>query len=96
MDSGFAPTPAPPYYAVIFTSKQTDQDRGYEVTAKQMFELAEKQPGYLGAETVREGHALGITVSYWKDEASIRNWKRHADHLVAQHTGSRNGTSITN
>jgi heme-degrading monooxygenase HmoA len=89
MESGFALTPAPPYYAVIFTSKRTDKDRGYSVMAEQMFELAQKQPGYLGAESVRDGNALGITVSYWKDEASIRSWKSHVDHLVAQRRGKQ-------
>jgi len=33
-------TPAPPYYAVIFTSLRTDGDRGYGDTAKRMMELA--------------------------------------------------------
>jgi heme-degrading monooxygenase HmoA len=87
MDSGFAATPAPPYYAVIFTTKRTDHERGYHVMAEQMLELAKKQPGYLGAESVRDAGALGITVSYWKDEASIQSWKNHADHLVAQRLG---------
>jgi len=26
-------------------------------------------------------------VSYWPDEASIRAWKQHTDHLVAQRLG---------
>ncbi len=40
MAHGFASTPAPPYYAVIFTSKRTDSDRDYETMAQQMFRLA--------------------------------------------------------
>ena len=45
MHVGFAKTPQPPYYAVIFTSHQTKGDRGYEAMAKAMFALALKQPG---------------------------------------------------
>ncbi|MBT2130405.1 antibiotic biosynthesis monooxygenase family protein [Aliiroseovarius lamellibrachiae] len=30
---------------------------------------------------------MGITVSYWKDEASIAAWKAQAKHLVAQKMG---------
>jgi heme-degrading monooxygenase HmoA len=26
-------------------------------------------------------------VSYWRDEDSIRRWKRNADHLIAQQLG---------
>ena len=48
LKTGFAATPTPPYYAVIFTSKRTDHDRGYSIMADRMVELAQQQPGYLG------------------------------------------------
>lgn len=81
----FAPTPAPPYYAVIFTSLRTDGDNGYGAMAARMVELAAQQPGFLGAESAREG--LGITVSYWADLQSIAAWKQNAEHLEAQRLG---------
>lgn len=84
-DGTIAATPAPPYVAVIFTSLRTDGDHGYAETAAAMDELAARQPGYLGIEAAREG--LGITVSYWRDEASARAWKQVAEHLVAQRRG---------
>ncbi|MDM0056043.1 antibiotic biosynthesis monooxygenase family protein [Variovorax fucosicus] len=80
-----ANTPEPPYYAVIFSSLRTDGDNGYGAMAERMDALAAQQPGYLGVESAREG--LGITVSYWRDLASIRAWKANAEHLVAQQTG---------
>jgi heme-degrading monooxygenase HmoA len=81
-----ARTPEPPYYAVIFTSVRTPDDaEGYAAMAETMMDLAAKQPGYLGVDSARED--VGITVSYWRDLDSIREWKRHADHLVAQRTG---------
>jgi heme-degrading monooxygenase HmoA len=30
---------------------------------------------------------MGITVSYWKDEASINAWKQHLSHQAAQRLG---------
>lgn len=81
-----AKTPEPPYYAVIFTSIRTEADADYEETAVWMTQLAAQQPGFLGVESVREG-ALGITVSYWQDEASIQAWKAQAEHLAAQQAG---------
>ena len=83
----FAPTPAPPYYAVIFTSKRSDGDHGYGAMADEMDRLARAQPGCLGAESARGEDGLGITVSYWRDEASIAAWKGEARHLVAQRLG---------
>jgi heme-degrading monooxygenase HmoA len=87
MNSGFAETPEPPYYAVIFTSRRTDGDHGYEVMAQAMFALAREQPGCLGAESVRDADGLGITVSYFTDEPSIRAWQENARHLAAQRLG---------
>ena len=83
--TGFANTPAPPYYAVIFTSLRTEGDDGYGAMAQRMVELAAQQPGFLGVESVRDG--LGITVSYWADLASIAAWKADAEHLDAQRQG---------
>lgn len=56
-----ANTPAPPYYAVIFSSLRSDGDLGYGQAALRMLELAREQPGFLGVESARED-GLGITV----------------------------------
>ncbi|MCZ2809222.1 MAG: antibiotic biosynthesis monooxygenase [Candidatus Bathyarchaeota archaeon] len=83
--STIAATPKPPYYAVIFTSHRTDGDNGYGDMASRMVELAAQQPGYLGIESAREN--LGITVSYWSDLESIKNWKADLEHKRAQKYG---------
>ncbi|MGB0849146.1 MAG: antibiotic biosynthesis monooxygenase family protein [Thiolinea sp.] len=80
-----AETPKPPYYAVIFTSLRTDGDNGYAEMAVKMLELAAQQPGFLGVESARE--EVGITVSYWSDLESIRQWKMHPEHQNAQKLG---------
>lgn len=85
--SRFAPLPAPPYYAVIFTNQLADPAPGYEAMADQIFTLAQAQPGYLGAETTRDATGFGITVSYWADEDAILAWKHVSDHLIAQNMG---------
>ncbi len=82
----FAATPAPPYYAVIFTSLRADADHAaYDAMASAMDALAARQPGYLGIESAREG--IGITVSYWQSLEAIAAWKRNAEHQVAQRLG---------
>jgi heme-degrading monooxygenase HmoA len=86
---GFAQTPQPPYYAVVFTSQRSEGDQGYAAMADEMVALAASQPGYLGVESARGTDGLGITVSYWRDEASILNWKAEARHAVAQRTGQQ-------
>ncbi len=54
---------------------------------EKMFELALKQPGCFGAESTRDTEGVGITVSYWKDEQSISQWKANVQHLAAQRSG---------
>jgi heme-degrading monooxygenase HmoA len=55
--------------------------------ADEMFALASDQPGFLGVETARGADGVGITVSYWESLDAIREWRRHADHQVAQKLG---------
>jgi heme-degrading monooxygenase HmoA len=78
-----------PYYAVIFVSTRTEGDNGYGRMADRMVELAKGMPGFLGIDSVRDKTGLGITVSYWQDEASIAGWRTHAEHKAAQETGKR-------
>ena len=82
-----AKTPEPPYYAVIFTSTRTGVDNGYDEIADRMLALAKQQSGFLGVESAREN--VGITVSYWSDLQSIKNWKANTEHLEAQKNGRK-------
>jgi heme-degrading monooxygenase HmoA len=87
-NQGIVRTPAPPYYAVIFTSKRSASDEhGYGATAQRMVDLGSRYDGFLGIESVRGADGVGITVSYWRDEASILAWKRDTEHEKAQRGG---------
>src|ERR1051325_1873818 len=85
--TAFATTPEPPYYAVIFTSQRSETERGYDPMAQRMAELASKQPGFLGIESVRGADGFGITVSYWANEAAIVAWRSEVQHRAAQEAG---------
>ncbi|GGI56085.1 antibiotic biosynthesis monooxygenase family protein [Winogradskyella haliclonae] len=74
-----------PYYAVIFTSTQTEDIVGYSEMANQMETLAKTQKGYLGIESAR--NSVGITVSYWESLEAIKQWKQNSEHLFAQQRG---------
>jgi heme-degrading monooxygenase HmoA len=86
--TGIAKTPEPPYYAVIFTSKRSaGDDASYGAMAQRMVDLGGRYDGFLGIESVRGADGVGITVSYWRDEASILAWKRDTEHQKAQRGG---------
>lgn len=93
--SPFAPAPEPPYWAVIFASQRPPADAGSEESvddgygsmSERMVELARARDGFLGVESARDASGFGITVSYWRDEASIAGWKADLEHREAQRRG---------
>ncbi|MCT4629442.1 antibiotic biosynthesis monooxygenase [Winogradskyella sp.] len=80
-------TPEPPYYAVIFSSVNTENVEDYSNMAERMVELAREQNGFLGVESAR--NELGITVSYWKDLDAIKRWKENTEHTIARERGRK-------
>jgi heme-degrading monooxygenase HmoA len=85
--SPLAVTPEPPYFAVIFTSRQARDSAGYAEMAARMMQLAAQQPGFLGVDSARDADGVGITVSYWQSETAIADWRRNAEHQFAQRRG---------
>ncbi len=74
--------------AVIFAAQLTGVDaEGYGVAANAMVVLAQKQPGYAGIDSVHDRAGLGITVSYWADEAAAIAWRENAEHAAIRETG---------
>lgn len=74
-------------YAVIFSSRRTPGDNGYGAMSDRMDELARRQPGFMGVESVRGADGFGITISYWSSLEAIRDWRRNEEHLLAQEQG---------
>jgi heme-degrading monooxygenase HmoA len=81
-------TYAPGTIAVIFVSQETGADlAGYAAAAAEMAALAAAQPGYRGVDSTRGPDGLGITVSYWADEAAAVAWKANEDHAAIRDRG---------
>ena len=74
--------------SVIFVAQRTELDAdGYARAAAIMDELAARQEGYIGVDSVRGADGLGITVSYWTDDASAKAWRDHPDHAAIRAAG---------
>jgi len=87
MPDRFAAMPKPPYYVVIFANQLSDRPEGYREMLAEMEALATTMPGYIGRETARDATGFGMAISYWEDEAAIKNWKAQADHFAGQKIG---------
>ncbi len=74
--------------AVIFVSIRNDTDAaGYGEAAAAMGALAAAQPGYRGVDSARETGGMGITVSYWADDAAAIAWRDHPEHTAIRERG---------
>ncbi|AHE56420.1 antibiotic biosynthesis monooxygenase family protein [Sphingomonas sanxanigenens] len=81
-------TPPAGTIAVIFTSRRTAaDDAGYAAAAEAMEKLAREQPGYAGIVSARGTDGLGITISYWENEATAIAWRDHAEHEAIRERG---------
>ncbi len=73
---------------VIFRSVRTEEDdAGYAEAATLMEQLAAEQPGYRGFESVRGAGRVGITLSYWADDASAKAWRDNREHKAIRDAG---------
>ncbi len=73
--------------AVVFVSIRNDADAaGYAEAAAAMDALAATQTGYRGVDSAREG-SMGITVSYWADDAAAIAWRDHPEHTAIRECG---------
>ena len=73
-------------WVVIFRARIRAFDEEYSHTAERMRELALSQFGCLDFHAVSDG-TNEVTLSYWPDEASIRAWRAHPEHVLAQKAG---------
>jgi heme-degrading monooxygenase HmoA len=89
-ENGFAKTPKPPYYAVIFCSRRNGRgEADYNAAGERMFELVQQQPGFLGVDSTRDESGFGITVAYFDSEENIRLWRNQAEHAATRERGKR-------
>lgn len=73
-------------YVVIFRARVRSLDAEYSTVAARMRELALSEFGCLEFQAVTEGKDE-VALSYWPSEESIRAWKSHPEHLLAQRSG---------
>ncbi len=75
-------------FVVIFRAKARilALDAEYAQTAARLRDLALREHGCLEFTSLTDG-SEEIALSYWPDEESVRAWKRHADHVMAQRLG---------
>jgi heme-degrading monooxygenase HmoA len=75
-------------YVVIFRATIKQLDEQYVQMATRMRELALTRFGCLEFIALNEG-PLEMALSYWPDEQSIKSWREHPEHKIAQQLGQQ-------
>ena len=73
-------------YVVIFRARIRSHDAEYVEVAARMRELALREFGCIEFHAVTEDREE-VALSWWPSEESIRAWKDHPEHLLAQAAG---------
>lgn len=76
------------YYAVIFSSEKSGNLEGYAEMDEQTMQLASRQEGYLGYESLSHTNKT-IFISYWRDMEAINSWRLNAVHQMAKSKASQ-------
>jgi heme-degrading monooxygenase HmoA len=77
------------YYAVIFVSTKIENlGSDYYELDNELMELAQKEKGFLGWESVKNG-SQSIFISYWQTQEDINRWKTNTTHLSAKAQASK-------
>ncbi|HTI37194.1 MAG TPA: antibiotic biosynthesis monooxygenase [Vicinamibacterales bacterium] len=72
---------------VLFRSKLVDAPDGYAEMAQEMLDAARGMPGFIDVKAFKADDGERLTVVWWQDEETLRAWRLHARHLVAQRLG---------
>jgi heme-degrading monooxygenase HmoA len=73
---------------VLFRSRLTPEAaNGYAEMAEQMSKLARSSPGFIAEKGFTAADGERLTVVWWENEETLKQWRNNAQHLIAQKTG---------
>jgi len=73
---------------VLFRSRLTPEAaNGYGAMAEQMSKLARSSPGFIAEKGFVAEDGERLTVVWWENEETLKQWRNNAEHLIGQKTG---------
>jgi heme-degrading monooxygenase HmoA len=72
---------------VLFRSRLVPQPDGYAEMAQEMLDTAKSMPGFIDVKAFKAEDGERLTLVWWEDAETLRAWRTHARHLVAQQAG---------
>jgi heme-degrading monooxygenase HmoA len=79
---------AEPELVVLFYSRLTDAaGEDYRRTDEELAGLVRQNPGFAGVKSFTAEDGERLTIVWWRDEASLLEWRNLERHRLAQQTG---------
>ena len=73
---------------VLFRSRLTEQaGDDYHQMAAEMYNSAKDIPGFIDFKSYKADDGERISVIWWKDEETLKLWREHPRHRIAQQAG---------
>ena len=72
---------------VLFRSKLVEAPEGYAEMAEEMEALAKTMPGFIDVKGYVAEDGERLTVVRWENAQTMRQWRQHARHRLAQRAG---------
>jgi heme-degrading monooxygenase HmoA len=73
---------------ILFRSKLTGQaGDDYQAMNDEMQALVPQNPGFIDVKSFKAEDGERLTVVWWRDEESLREWRQQVRHRIAQKTG---------
>jgi len=77
-----------PSLVILFRSKLTSQaGEDYQAMNAEMENLVRQNPGFVDVKSYTAADGERLTVVWWRDEASLTEWRNQMRHREAQNTG---------
>jgi heme-degrading monooxygenase HmoA len=75
---------------ILFRSKLTPEaGEDYQSMNAEMETLVRQNPGFIDVKSYKSEDGERLTVVWWRDEESLREWKQQMRHRQAQSTGRK-------
>jgi heme-degrading monooxygenase HmoA len=75
---------------ILFRSKLTPEAReDYQSMNAEMEALVRQNPGFIDVKSYKSEDGERLTVVWWRDEESLREWKQQVRHREAQSIGRK-------
>jgi heme-degrading monooxygenase HmoA len=77
-------------HIILFRSKLTEQaGDDYQAMNAEMESLVRQNPGFIDVKSYKSEDGERLTVVWWRDEESLREWRQQVRHREAQSTGRK-------